>query len=240
MNGTNRVFLIFFVLTATFLPWTSTEATKKIILDSGTYKLKGTLCLPKGVGPFAAVVYHHGGMGDRVGGAPKVTCNALSKAGFVGLSLIRRPTRSLQGHLDDAEAAVNYIKTRSKVDPDRVAVIGFSRGGLLAWQQAAQRTDLSAVVIMAVAVNRQLSFSDAQRMNAPFLVLVAKNDTGSRLTKGKNTVDFSRRLVDALEQADRDVQFLIYPSFRNDGHTLFFEVRSEYWSDVVGFLKRNI
>jgi len=240
MSRTNRMFLIFLVLIAAFLIWTTAEAGKIITLDSGTYKLKGTLCLPKGVGPFAAVVYHHGGMGDRVGGAPKATCNALAKAGFVGLALIRRPTRSLQGHLNDAEAAVNYIKKRPKVDPDRVGVIGFSRGGLLAWQQAVQRIDLSAVVIMAVAVNRQLDFDDAQRMNAPFLVLVAKNDTGSRLTKGKNTVNFSRRLVAALEQADRDVKFLIYPPFRNDGHTLFFEVRPEYWPDVVRFLKRNI
>ena len=235
-----KVSSVIFVWTATCLAGASTEASQRITLESGGYKLKGTLCLPDGDGPFAAVLYHHGGMGTQIGGAPKATCDALAKAGFVGVSLIRRSTRSLQGHLDDAEAAVNYAKKRADVDPDRIGLIGFSRGGLLAWQQAAQRIDLSAAVIMAVAVNRQLDFDDAQRMNAPFLVLVAKNDTGSRLTKGKNTVNFSRRLVAALEQADRDVKFLIYPPFRNDGHTLFFEVRPEYWPDVVRFLKRNI
>ena len=87
----NKILLTFFVVTTTFLTWTSAEAGKTITLESGAYKLTGTLCLPKGVGPFAAVVYHHGGMGDRVGGAPKATCNALAEAGFVGLSLIRRP-----------------------------------------------------------------------------------------------------------------------------------------------------
>ena len=223
-----------------FLVWNNVEAGKAVTIESGPYSLRGTLCTPKGAGAFAAVVYHHGGFGDRIGGAPIGTCNALAKAGFVGLSLIRRPTRSLQGHLDDAEAAVRYIKKAPKVDFERIGIIGFSRGGLLAWQQAARRNDLSAVVIMAVAANRRLNIDDARRMNAPFLVLVAKNDTGSRLTKGKNTVNFSRRPVAALEQADRDVKFLIYPPFRNDGHTLFFEVRPEYWPDVVRFLKRNI
>ena len=231
---------VIFVWTATCLAGASTEASQRITLDSGGHKLKGTLCLPNGDGPFAAVVYHHGGMGTQIGGAPKATCNALSKAGFVGLSLIRRSTRSLQGHLDDAEVAVNYVKKRADVDPDRIGLIGFSRGGLLAWQQAAQRIDLSAVVIMAVAVNRRLSLGDALAMNAPFLVLVAQNDTGSRLTNGNNTVDFSRQLVDALKQADRDVQLLVYPPFRKDGHTLFFDVRSEYWPDVIGFLTRNM
>ncbi len=240
VNRMIKMSSVIFVLTAICLTGTSVEASKTITLDSGGYKLKGTLCLPKGVGPFAAVLYHHGGMGTQIGGAPKATCNALAKAGFVGFSLIRRSTRSLQGHLEDAEAAVNYIKKRADVDPDRIGLIGFSRGGLLAWQQAAQRIDLSAVVIMAVAVNRRLNIADAPGMNAPFLVLVAQNDTGSRLTKGSNTLDFSRQLVDALEKADRDVQLLIYPPFRKDGHTLFFEVRSEYWPDVIEFLKQKM
>ena len=223
-----------------FLVWNNAEAGKAVTIESGPYSLRGTLCTPKGAGPFAAVVYHHGGFGDRIGGAPIGTCNALAKAGFVGLSLIRRPTRSLQGHLDDAEAAVRYIKKAPKVDFERIGIIGFSRGGLLAWQQAARRNDLSAVVIMAVAVNRRLNIDDARRMNAPFLVLVAKNDTGSRFTKGQNTVSFSRQLASALAQAGQDVRSLIYPSFRNDGHTLFFEVRSEYWPDVVAFLERHL
>ena len=235
-----RMSSVILVLMTACLTGTRVEAGKTITLESGGYKLKGTLCLPKGVGPFAAVLYHHGGMGTQIGGAPKATCDALAKAGFVGLSLIRRSTRSLQGHLDDAEVAVNYVKKRADVDPDRIGLIGFSRGGLLAWQQAAQRIDLSAVVIMAVAVNRQLNLGDALAMNAPFLVLVAQNDTGSRLTKGNNTVDFSRQLVDALEKAGRDVQLLVYPPFRNDGHTLFFDVRSEYWPDVIGFLKQKM
>ena len=220
--------------------WSGTSIADKVTLDSGGHKLKGTLCRPGGTGPFPAVVYHHGGGGNAIGGSPEDTCRALAKAGFIGLSLIRRSTKPLQGHLEDAEVAVDYIKQRDEVDSGRIGVIGFSRGGLLAWQQAARRNDLAALVIMGVAVNRQLNFADAGNIPAPVLLLVSKNDTGSRYTKGRNTLKFTRRAADALKQAGRDIEFIVYPSFRNDGHTLFFEVRSEYWKDVTRFLKSHL
>ncbi len=119
-------------------------------------------------------------------------------------------------------------------------VIGFSRGGLLAWQQAASRRDLSAVVIMAVAVNPELDLDDAARINAPVLILVAKNDTGSKYTRNRDTAQFTRKLVSALRQAGRKVRSIVYPPFQSEGHTLFFRVRPEYFSDVVQFLKSNL
>ena len=207
---------------------------------SGGHRLQGTVCLPGGQGPFPAVVYHHGGVGHRIGGAPEDTCRALVKKGFVGLAVIRRPTRPLMGHLDDANAAVDYVKQLPSVDPQRIWVIGFSRGGLLSWQQATSRHDLAAVVIMAVAVHPDLNLDDASRIKAPVLVLVAENDTGSKYTRNRDTAEFTRRLVSALRQAGRNVQSVVYPPFQPEGHTLFFRVRPEYFSDVVQFLKSNL
>ena len=207
---------------------------------SGGHRLQGTVCLPGGQGPFPAVVYHHGGVGHRIGGPPEDTCRALAKKGFVGLAVIRRPTRPLTGHLDDANAAVDYVKQLPSVDPQRIGVIGFSRGGLLSWQQATSRHDLAAVVIMAVAVHPDLNLDDASRIKAPVLVLVAENDTGSKYTRNRDTAEFTRRLVSALRQAGRNVQSGVYPPFQPEGHTLFFRVRPEYFSDVVQFLKSNL
>lgn len=49
----------------------------------------------------SAVIYNHGGLGNKIGGSPQETCEALAKEGLVGFSPIGRQTRSLEGHLDD-------------------------------------------------------------------------------------------------------------------------------------------
>ena len=229
-----------FALAGTLAMCSIAEGYEPVTILSGGHRLQGTVCLPGGNGPFPAVIYHHGGAGRRVGGAPEDTCTALASAGFVGLAVIRRPTRPLTGHLDDADAAVDYAKQLPSVDPQRIGVIGFSRGGLLAWQQAVSRRDLAAVVIMAVAVNPELDLDDTARINAPVLILVAKNDTGSKYTRNRDTARFTRRLVSALRQAGRKVRSIVYPPFQPEGHTLFFRVRPEYFSDVVQFLKSNL
>ena len=227
------------LLTVTTLPVVC-QAAEKVVLESGALRLEGQLCRPRGSGPFAAVVYQHGGLGDRIGGAPNETCEALARAGFLGFSLVRRSTPSLEAHLEDADVAVEYVKSRSDVDPRRLGVIGFSRGGLLAWQQAVKRSDLSAVVIMAVAVNDLLRLSDAGKISAPLLLQVAKNDTGSRLTKGRNTLEFTRAVARALEIAGREGSLIVYRAYGQYGHTLFFSVNSRYWPDVVGFLTEKL
>ncbi|MFV2045556.1 MAG: prolyl oligopeptidase family serine peptidase [Anaerolineales bacterium] len=107
------------------------SGSSQVVYQIGTYELKGYLCVPEGEAPFPAVVYNHGGLGDQIGGAPAETCGALARDGFVGFSPIRRPTASLQEHLDDVFAGVDYVKGLGYVDPDRLAVMGFSRGGMV-------------------------------------------------------------------------------------------------------------
>ena len=106
------------------------HAAERISYRSGGLTLAGYLCLPVGPGPFAAVVYNHGGVGDRVGGAPRETCEVLATAGYIGFSPIRRATRSLDGHGDDIRAALARLQQVAGVDASRIAMIGFSRGAI--------------------------------------------------------------------------------------------------------------
>ncbi|MBI2228693.1 MAG: prolyl oligopeptidase family serine peptidase, partial [Deltaproteobacteria bacterium] len=114
--------------------------------------LKGYLCRPSGAGPFPAVTYNHGGVGDIIGGAPKETCEALAAAGFVGFAPIRRQTRSMAGNPDDVQAGLDYLLGLDYVDRNRAAMAGFSRGGALTFMAAARGAPIKAVVIMASAV----------------------------------------------------------------------------------------
>jgi hypothetical protein len=229
------------VLALVLVVWLTT-AGDYVTYATGQFTLKGDLCKPPGNGPFAAVVFNHGGAGTIIGGAPKETCAALAKAGFVGFSPIRRPTRRLTGHLGDVMAAVAHVKGLAYVDRDRIALIGFSRGGMLAFQAAARRDEFRALVIMATAFGRGrggLDLDQARSIDAPVLVLVAANDTGSRRTHGMNTLAGSRKLAQALRAADKDVRLIVYPPYRDDGHTLFFTV-GRYWRDVVAFLRKHL
>ncbi len=208
----------------------------------GDPTLTGYLCKPDGPGPFPAVVYNHGGLGHIIGGAPRETCRALAVSGFVGFSPIRRQTRPLFGHFDDVMAGLAFLRALDVVDPERVAMIGFSRGGLLTVMAARRGANLRAVVIMASALGRghlQAELGNAGSVTTPILILVAENDTGSRRTMGQDLVRASRRIDRALRAAGGDSTLIVYQTRGEDGHAMFFEIGS-YWADVEKFLNARM
>jgi dipeptidyl aminopeptidase/acylaminoacyl peptidase len=139
-------------------------------------------------------------------------------------------------------AAFDYLKALPYVDRERMGIMGFSRGGMLTYQAAARRKDFKAVVIMATAIGpggRGLDLHEVDSINAPLLLLVAENDTGSFRTHDMNTLEGTKKLSHALEAAGKDVKLIIYPPYGSDGHTLFFSV-GKYWPDIVEFLKEHL
>lgn len=55
---------------------------------------------------------------------------------------------------DDVRAQVSYLRTRREIDPNRIAVIGHSEGGIIAPLVAASDQRLAAIVIMAGTAER--------------------------------------------------------------------------------------
>jgi carboxymethylenebutenolidase len=213
----------------------------KVVYTTTPYTLKGYLSRPSGPGPFPAVVYNHGGVGN-IRGAPKETCEALAAAGFVGFAPIRRQTESMEGHLDDVQAGLDYLLGLDYVDCNRVAMIGFPRGGALTFMAAAQGAPIKAAVIMASASpppKSGFTLADAPNIRVPVLLLVAKNDTGSQKTMGQNTFETMQRMSAALTEAGNTPKLIVYPSYGGDGHEMFFEIGT-YWKDVVEFLKLHL
>lgn len=214
--------------------------TKRVMYQSGALSLTGYLCKPEGTGPFAGVIYNHGGKAGQIGGAPEETCQALAQAGWVGFSPIRREELSFEGNLADVTAGLDYLKKLDYVDPDRLAMIGFSRGGLLTFMIATQNRDLKAIVMMASAPPQQGNLKDfAQKITAPALILVAENDTPSKLNGHQNLVQLAKQMDQALQAAGQSSTLIIYPAYQPTGHLLFFQV-GDYWSDVEQFLKQQL
>jgi len=230
--------LLMLILALAIFGHGETLVAKEVFFQSGSTQLKGHLAMPNGTGPFPAVIYLHGGRGAVVGGNPKETAEALAKAGLVGFSPIRRKNTSIAGNVQDVIAAIDFVEELKDVDDGRLAILGFSRGGLLAFMASTRRRDLDAVILMAPADGQGVLrrfLSRADNVAAPTLILVAKNDT-----RQADHVSISQRINATLKNAGKETQLIFYPPYGRDGHRLFFEVRQTYWRDVEEFLTSHL
>lgn len=127
--------------------------------------LAGTLTVPKGEGPFPAVVLITGsGPQDRdetlLGHKPfLVLADFLTRHGVAvlraddrgvggskGPSVMNSTSEELAG---DALAGVEFLKKDSRIDPKRIGLVGHSEGGLIAPIAATRSDDVAFIVLLA-------------------------------------------------------------------------------------------
>ena len=130
--------------------------------------IAGNLTVPEGKGPFPAVIVISGsGPFDRNGDAKQSGLQlsstysdiayALAQEGFVTLRYDKRGIGNSTGEggdfpepsLRDLKAAVAFLKDNPAVDPERIALVGHSLGGLWALTEAAEDPEIAAVCVMA-------------------------------------------------------------------------------------------
>jgi len=159
----------------------------------------------------------------------------LASDGFLAFVPIREHFGDERQHIpsnkEDLSRAVDYVKALSDVDPSRMALMGHSRGGLLALMVGLERNDLKALVITAPAeIPPYFSRAVARvsSVTAPVLLLVEEGDEMGSLGA-----------VNALDQAlrgrEKEVRTIRYT--RGGGHYLF--IRVEYWWDDLRIFLRE-
>ena len=131
--------------------------------------LAGTLTLPKGPGPFAAVVLIAGsGPQDRDGTIANhkpflVISDYLTRKGIAVLRYDKRGVGGSTGSAErattldlasDAACAVDYLKSRKDVDASKIGAIGHSEGAMIAPTLAASSNDLSWIVLLAAPATK--------------------------------------------------------------------------------------
>ena len=131
---------------------------------AGSNQLAGTLSLPKGNGPFPAVVLisgtGHNTRDEDVWGHKVflVLADALNRNGIAVLRYDKRGVGGSTGDYDsattvdftsDAEAVFTWLRSQPQIDVSRVGLIGHSEGGIIAPAAAAADKDVAFVVMIA-------------------------------------------------------------------------------------------
>jgi len=136
-------------------------------VGSGDWALPGTLTLPAGKGPFAAVVLVHGsGPHDRdeTLGPNKPFRDLAWGLACRGIAVLRYEKRT-KAHaaktaaiitkltvkeetIDDALAAVHTLRNTNKIDTKRIFVLGHSLGGMLAPRIGRRDPHVAGLIVM--------------------------------------------------------------------------------------------
>ncbi len=132
--------------------------TERVRFQSGDLSLAGLLVKPDGDTQHPAVVILHGsgraaGTHDHPG--YRIHVNALLRKGLAVLVYDKRGTGDSEGDVStagyndfvqDAVAAVGFLRSREDIDPRRIGLLGSSEGGWLAPEVATVAGDMAFVI----------------------------------------------------------------------------------------------
>lgn len=120
--------------------------------------LAGTLTMPRGPGPFPAVLLVGGSGPEARGPYRLLIAEALAQKGIAALCYDKRGcgnstgdfrSATLKDFKEDALAGVDFLRQYPVIVPQKVGVIGHSEGGTVSTLMAAESKDVAFIVMMA-------------------------------------------------------------------------------------------
>jgi dienelactone hydrolase len=237
---------------------------------SGKFKIEAYVYKPEGTGPFPVVIYNHGSRaGHEREERPFVyVAEMLTQSGYVVIVPERRgygksdgPTFSeaigedrgprfvarVREETDDVLAVVEFVKALPYADTKRMAVMGWSIGGIVSVFAASQSSAFGVVVDQAGGAltwdqshAMQQALKDAAgKVRIPLLGMVAKND---------RTTESVRAVVHEAEAHGATARLIVYPAFTPrdaggvpPGHMIFGRDGWKIWQgDLQEFFSKNL
>jgi dienelactone hydrolase len=253
---------------------TAADGHETIFYTAGGLSLEAYVYTPAGGGPYPLVVYNHGSRAgeEREERPIAFIGHLLTEAGYAVLIPERRGygksegkafsdeigadrgakfVARLQSETDDALAALEYVlRSRSNlIDARRIAMMGWSFGGIVAVLGAGRSDRFAAVVAQAPGALtwdrsqelREALTTAAGHIHVPLQCVVAENDA---------TTESARTVCSTASKHGAPAQLKIYPSFtptelrvpaNAKGHALFGPQGVSIWrDDVLAFLSKTL
>lgn len=123
--------------TLTLIYYTTHSAYYAITYWSDGLRVVGFLGTPLGPGPYPAIIHNRGGYGE-VGLQTGIEIVPLVEAGYVAVATQYRGNGGSEGQEDfggndvhDVTNLIILLKSLPEVDPDRIGMMGGSRGGMM-------------------------------------------------------------------------------------------------------------
>lgn len=221
-----------------------------IKLRSGDEDIPAFLAVPKIEGKFPAIVLIHEWWG--LTNWEKENAIRFAGKGYIAIAvdlyrgkLAKTPeeARSYMQSLStdvvvrDIKSAVEYLKSRNDVQPDKIGIIGWCMGGGFALRSLIEIPDFSAGVICygrLVEDEKQL-----EKINAPILGIFAEKDRGIP----PETV---RKFEEKMKKMGKKIEVKIYPdvnhAFMNPNNKNNYDEIStkNAWDLIDKFFKKNL
>jgi hypothetical protein len=185
---------------------------RDVTVGQGEWALPGTLTLPKGAGPFPAIVLVHGsGPNDRdeTIGPNKPFRDLAWGLASQGIAVLRYDKRTLthgqkltiagseitvkEESIDDALAAAALLRQTANINPDKVFVLGHSLGGMLAPRIGQADQKLAGLVILAGATT---PLEDLMLVQTKYILSL----DGSISAEDQQTLDELAKQVEAVKK----------------------------------------
>jgi dienelactone hydrolase len=235
-------------------------------------RLEAYFYKPAGNGPFPLVIYNHGSRAgrERAEVPMQFIGRLLTDAGYAVLVPERRgygksegPTFAddigddrgprflarLQAESEDALAALTFATDTGHlpIDPKRVAIMGWSFGGIVTTFAVGRSTAFIAAINQApgalnwdrVPALRDALIAAAGKTRTPMLCMAARNDA---------TTQNATQICGTAKRHGVEADVIIYPPFTPTtpvniapGHIIFSQQGVELWrNDVLTFLAKHL
>ncbi len=190
-----KAFVILILILFAGIVSCATTTTKTVTFKgSDAVKLKGILTKPDGKGPFPAVVLLHGCEG--IAGAPGASdfynnsASRLRSWGYVTLLVdsfgprdkvnicndVKLQMQYGSKRAMDAHDAQSYLAGKRFVDPKRIAVMGWSHGGMSLIASISEMPGKTVVPFQAAIAFYPYCYKPLADLNTPLLILIGASD----------------------------------------------------------------
>ena len=238
----NKVAGLFFLPSGKYKPPSYADFSrfeeKEIQIGKGIWTLPGTLSLPKGDGPFPAVILVHGsGPQDRdetIG--PNKPFRDLSHGlASRGIAVLRYEKRTKEHQImmammtsnitvkeetiDDVVSAFDALASQDKIDSKKIVVLGHSLGGMLIPRIALVQDKISGFISLAGST---MPLEDLVLEQTQYII----SQNGNLSEEAQNKIEELKRQVAAIKSPDL--------SEKNPG-TLLLGGPAKYWLDLRGY-----